>query len=393
MVGAALACVLGRHGYKIALIEAQEFKQAKQPGFDDRAIALSWGSSRILNQLGLWQPINAVAAPIKKIHVSDRGHFGLTQIFAEEEKVPALGYVVTARQVGEVLIHTLMEGDYCQLFYPARLLAIENEADRVNLTVEMEQQRVQLRAKLVIAADGAQSAVRSLLGISYTERDYQQDAIVANLTPQFDHNNTAFERFTGTGPIAVLPMRPFRQSPRCALIWTVPRAHARQLLDTDDAAFLAILQQQFGYRLGYLTAVGKRSSYPLSLIHINSRSPRRIVFIGNAAQTIHPVAGQGFNLALRDMAALLDCLLHPGPAIDPGASDLLQRYSAIRKTDQHRVIRFTDSLIKIFSNELPLFRHARAASLSVLDLLPPLRRKLVYMSMGLQTALPHIPDR
>ncbi|MBN1378857.1 MAG: 2-octaprenyl-6-methoxyphenyl hydroxylase [Gammaproteobacteria bacterium] len=392
MVGAVLASILSRARYRIVLIETYAQIQGEQPGFDDRAIALSWGSSRILNQLGLWSDIRKIAEPIKIIQISDRGHFGTSRIDAQEENVPALGYVVTAGALGKVLMNKLpgQQTDDYRLICPAQLREIKSNADWVDLTVELEPQSIQLQAKLVIAADGTHSIVRTLLGVGCRQHDYQQDAIIANITPQLNHKNTAYERFTGNGPIAMLPMQAFGNTPRCALVWTVPRSRSDALILADETTFLTTLQQQFGFRLGYLQQAGKRSRYPLSLVTADNRSAGRVVFLGNAAQTIHPVAGQGFNLALRDISALLDCLLYPDSVGDPGNNELLQLYVSLRTIDQRRVIRFTDSLIKIFSNDLPLLKQVRAASLSALDCLPSVRRKLVRMSMGLQTPLPRV---
>ena len=396
MAGATLAGALARHGYGVALIESHDMQQGAAPSFDDRAIALSWGGTRILDQLGLWAVLRPVAEPIQTIHVSSRGHFGLTQIRAAEERVPALGYVVTAGELGRVLMDSLngfsaVQG--CHIFCPAQINALNNTGGSVVLDINQQQQRVRLNAKLVIAADGAQSTVRKLLGIGSKEHDYQQNAIIASITPQIDHCGTAYERFTPTGPVALLPMPAYRNMLRCALIWTVPRAHCNDLLRMEEPVFLSALQKQFGWRLGVLRAAGKRASYPLLLVDAETRSAERVVFVGNAAQTLHPVAGQGFNLALRDLAALLDCLLYPETAGDPGDDALLKRYTSIRSGDQRRVIHFTDGLVRLFSNDWPVLAPLRAAALTLLDVVPPLRRGLVQMSMGLQSALPRIQER
>ncbi len=392
MVGATLAKVLANGGYKVALVEAHVYDCDKQPSFDDRAIALSWGSSRILQSLHLWSEIRPLAEPIKTIHISDRGHFGLTRIVAKEERVPALGYVVPANDLGAVLVNAVsqIESDSLQLLCPAQLVAIEPRSDSVKLQLQLGSKTKRINSKLVIAADGAQSTARALLGIGHSQHDYHQDAIIANVTPELDHQNTAYERFTEAGPIAMLPMRSIDNHPRCALVWTVPGAVSQELIQVDEKSFLSVLQKRFGYRLGHLRAVGQRSKQQLSLTSSSNRIAQRVVFIGNAAQALHPVAGQGFNLALRDMSALLDCLLYPGSVADPGNSGLLNRFTKMRKLDQQRVIYFTDSLINIFCNNLPLFSQARAAALTLLDSLPPLRRKLIHLSMGLDTALPRI---
>ncbi len=392
MVGTTLAGVLANREYKVALVEEYPHSSARQSSFDDRAIALSWGSTRILKQLKLWSEILSIAEPIKTIHISDRGHFGLSRIYAEDERVPALGYVVSANDLGRVLVDSITQkqSNRLQVFCPAKAIAIRHDSDCVTLQIQQRGDTQAIQSKLVIAADGAESSVRKLLGVGYSRNDYQQDAIIANITPEFDHKNIAYERFTETGPIAMLPMQSHNAYPRCALVWTVPRVDSSELMQVDDAAFLSRLQDQFGYRLGRLCAVGQRSQYALSLTSSDSRVEPRVAFIGNAAQAVHPVAGQGFNLALRDMSALLDCLLYPASVADAGSAELLQDYLNKRRADQQRVIRFTDALVKAFSNNVPVFSQARAASLILLDSLPPLRRKLIHLSMGLHTSLPRI---
>ena len=390
MVGATLAIALSDYGYRVAVVEAHAYNN-QQPSFDDRAIALSWGSSRFLQQLRLWPALKPFAAPINKIHVSDRGHFGLSHMHAEEEHVPALGYVVTASNLGDVLTAALpTEKPNFHLYCPARLQSLSNGSSEALMTLESEQQSISITAKLVVAADGAQSTVRRLLNIAAEEKSYRQNAIIANITPQLPHRGIAYERFTATGPIAVLPMVTHHGAARCALVWTVPEASSEALLKTSEEEFLQRLQSMFGFRLGHLKAVGGRSAYALSLVQNNQHYTERVVFIGNAAQTLHPVAGQGFNLALRDVATLLDCLLYPKIEQDPGVTEILTHYQMRRKQDQRRVIQFTDSLIYLFSNEYPIIRHARAAGLMTLDTFPVLRRQLARQAMGLNLPLPHL---
>lgn len=392
MVGTTLAIVLARYRFRVALIEAHPYNEAQPPSFDDRAIAISWGSSRILQQLRLWETMQTLAEPIKTIHVSDRGHFGLTRVRAEVEQVPALGYVISANELGKVLLDDLpvRSSDLFQLFCPARLSAARIREDNVDLNIEQDYHTTSVSTKLLIAADGARSSVRQLLNIGDQQVDYQQNAVVANVQPEIEHRNIAFERFTSSGPIALLPMRSYQGVARCGLIWTLPRDQCQQLMQAGDTLFLNQLQQQFGYRLGRLCVVGRRSAYPLTRVEADTRIAQRVIFIGNAAQTVHPVAGQGFNLALRDLSTLLDCLIHPHVAPDPGNQDLLQRYFELRKTDQRNVIRFTDMLVRTFSHGLPVFSSVRAACLTLLDTLPPVRRRLTRWGMGLKIPLPHL---
>lgn len=391
MVGATLAIALSHSNYRVALIEAHLPDADNAASFDDRAIALSWGSSRLLQQLQLWSALANIAAPIEEIHVSDKGHFGISRIRAIEESVPALGYVVTARELGAVLTPQLtLPRDRLKIFCPARLETLQKAQSSVVVQLQQEQQQLSIATKLLVAADGAQSTVRQLLGVAAEEKAYQQHAVIANITTEKPHNGVAYERFTKSGPIAVLPMQRHKNTERCSLVWTVPETASDELLNASDETFLQQLQQQFGYRLGYLQTVGGRFSYALSLVRSEQHFTDRIVFVGNAAQTLHPVAGQGFNLALRDVSTLLDCLLHPQMQADPGAEELLQSFQQRRRRDQQKVIRFTDSLIGLFSNNYPLLRHARAAGLQFLDSFPVLRRQLARQAMGLNMPLPHL---
>lgn len=399
MVGATLAIAL-RHGpYRVALIEAQTLDGEPRSSYDDRSIALSYGSSRILHSFGLWASLSTHAEPIKRIHVSDRGHFGVTCMESRKEGVPALGYVIESRAFGvhaTAELHT-MEGNF-RLFCPARVDTVRQQDDCVTVGVKLNGERQTLTAKLLVAADGAASTVRRMLNVPAEQTGYGQHAIIANVTPQRHPLGAAYERFTDSGPLAVLPMRSYTANrPRCAVIWTVPESRHETLMALDDEAFLQALQRRFGNRLGRFAHVGRRSSYPLALVNSSRRIAPRTVFIGNAAQSLHPVAGQGFNLALRDVATLVDCLNRFDDdrrhAEDPGEDGLLERYQQRRLGDQRRVIRFTDQLVKLFSNDFPPLAHARSMSLFALDVMPTLRRQLTRHAMGLGVPLPHVFEK
>lgn len=392
MVGATLALALGGSGLRVAVIEAHRPDSREQPSYDDRAIALSWGSSRILDRLDIWPDLQARVEPIRHIHVSDRGRFGVTRIHAREEGVPALGFVVTARDFGNVLSGILSGAAYggVRWFRPARVGEIRRMPERVEVAVRGEDGQSRLSAALLVAADGAQSSVRHLLGLGAERNDYVQHAIVTNVSCQRPPGGWAYERFTRSGPIALLPMPAHGGRSRAALIWTVPAGEAPELMAAGEREFLDRLQRRFGYRLGRLLEAGRRHDYPLSLVKSELRHSQRVVLLGNAAQSLHPVAGQGFNLALRDTAALLDCLLYPEPAPDPGRPELLERYERSRERDRRRVIRFTDTLIRAFGSPHPLLGCARSAGLTALDTLPALRRLLTRPSMGLNMPLPHL---
>jgi 2-octaprenyl-6-methoxyphenol hydroxylase len=393
MVGATLAWALQATSYRVALIENTAIRQIVSPSYDERSIALSYGSSRILQWLDLWPQLGIYAAPILGIHVSERGRFGSTRIRAQEEGVPVLGYVIPARCLGDVLVPRLLAcgTEQFQLYSPAQLLELKQLDDVVELDVRREESTVKLQTRLLIAADGADSSVRRLLNIEATTIDYRQEAIIANISTQCPHNNIAYERFTDSGPLAVLPLKPHEGvDNRCAIVWTLQAGAAEEVLMLDDTAFLGRLQQRFGSRLGQLLRCGARMRYPLTLVNSALKVSGRTVLIGNASQSLHPVAGQGFNLALRDASVLLECLLEFSGANDPGSANLLANYRQQRARDQRRVIRFTDGLVRLFSNDLQPLAQARAFGLLAMDLLPGLRRRLVQQGMGINMPLPKI---
>ncbi|NOQ94501.1 MAG: 2-octaprenyl-6-methoxyphenyl hydroxylase, partial [Methylophaga sp.] len=299
MVGASLACALKNTSLKIAVIEAFEPDSAQQPSYDDRGIALAYGSQRIFESMGLWDQLALHSTTISDIHVSDRGHFGVTRLSAEKENVPALGQVITARSMGLVLNQALSQQNNLDIICPASVVSLKQYDDYVELTLDDARQ---LSAKLIVAADGAQSTIRQLLGLGALEHDYEQTAITANISPERAHHGRAFERFTDSGPIALLPM----SDKRCSLVWTVKTGDEIALLQLSENEFLEQLQNRFGYRLGKLKQVGQRNSYPLTLMQADQPIQQRVVLIGNAAHSLHPIAGQGFNLGLRDVAALAD---------------------------------------------------------------------------------------
>lgn len=380
LVGASLACALELAGKSSVIIEAYPFDTEAQPCYDDRTVALSFGSRLILGKLGLWPALSAEAQPIETIHISDRGHFGVTRLRHTEENVEALGYVAQNRDIGMVLYQRIEGSQLIELICPARPAKIEQGKDEALVLVDTEDGQRQLRARLVVAADGVTSQVRKMLQIGVSEQDYGQSAVITNVTPGQDHQNIAYERFTDTGPIAFLPMT----ENRCSVVWTVPSEQAQALVDCPDEEFLSRLQARFGYRLGHLKQVGSRHIYPLALIESTQVVRGRVVVVGNAAHTLHPVAGQGFNLGLRDITLLAELIKESD---DAGDATLLQSYIEARESDMHSVFRFTDTLVKIFSNDIRLLGHLRAAGLLSVDLMPPAKHLLAKHSMGLSRGM------
>ena len=386
LVGASIACALEESGLSIAIIEAHPLNTQAQPSYDDRTVALSYGSRIIFESMGLWPVLAKRVEAIKTIHISDRGHFGVTRLHHDEEGVEALGYVAENRVLGEVLYQRLAENPHVHMHCPAELTSLDQQAEAVKVQYQENGKTTSIQAKLLVAADGVTSQVRELLQIGTSQQDYQQSAVITNVTPGQSHQNIAYERFTDSGPLAFLPMT----DNRCSVVWTVPAARAEELVRLDDAEFLKQLQQRFGYRLGRLKKSGKRQVYPLALIETTQVVRGRVVVVGNAAHAIHPVAGQGFNLALRDIALLAEMV---ASSDDVGAEIMLQSYETMRQKDAQRVYRFTDMLVKVFSNDVLPLAHLRAAGLVVADLIPSVKHQLARQSMGLSGRMSRLARR
>ncbi|MCG7901917.1 2-octaprenyl-6-methoxyphenyl hydroxylase [Candidatus Thiodiazotropha endoloripes] len=384
MVGASLAHALSGHGYKIGVIEAWPLSSTSQPSYDDRVIALSWGSRLILQAMGVWQGIEAVAQPILDIHISDRGHFGFTRLNHRQEGVDALGYVVTARSLGNALLSELDRRQDVQLICPAQLKSFAVSGNGVEARVEQDGREQRINTRLLVAADGGDSLVRRFLSIPLKEKSYGQTAIIANLGCDRAHRSVAYERFTDTGPLALLPMT----DDRLSMVWTAEDHQVAELMGLSDQAFLDRLQDRFGYRLGRLERLGKRVAYPLRLRQAEEQVRSRIALIGNAAHAIHPVTGQGFNLGLRDVAGLADLLVEAAKhGQDPGDLELLNEYRQWRERDQNRVAAITDSLARLFANPFGPLRLMRNLGLVGLDLMPGLKHQVARQFMGLNGRL------
>jgi 2-octaprenyl-6-methoxyphenol hydroxylase len=424
MVGASLAHALAGGGLRVAVVEPVPLAADSQPSYDDRAIALAYGTRRILEGLGVWPALVPHAEPIRRVHVSDRGGLGFTHLDARDECVEALGYVVTARDLGNALLAPLTRttgggsgfspterraGDAgltpaasrmerADLHCPARVADFVVETDRVRVMVESGEAPSTARsiaARLLVAADGGRSAIRERLGVAQRHHAYGHHAVIANLTPSLPHEGVAYERFMETGPLALLPMT----GNRCGLVWTARDADLADVLALDDRAFLAALQERFGFRLGRFVAVGRRSHYPLELRLAETQVLDRVAIIGNAAHTVHPIAGQGFNLGIRDVAMLADVLIEAHRSgRDLGSLTVLRDYETARRRDQRTVALATDALARLFVNPLGPLRLARNVGMTLLDVLPPARHLLARVGMGLAGVQPRLgrglpPDR
>lgn len=366
-VGAALALLLAGSGRSVHMLEARAGSAT-----DGRTLALSHGSRLILESCAAWPGADATT-PISRIHISHKGAFGRSVLSADECAVPALGYVIPYAVLQQVMDERLQAAGIV-VTRGARVDTIESDTDLANIRVGYTQSDSagSLQTKLLVLADGGANLSR-VPGITLEERDYGQTALVGAVELDQPHEGMAWERFTPEGPAALLPKGSPRQG-HYSLVWTTSPAQVDALLQLDDATFLARLTVHFGERAGRFIGVGRRASFPLRLRVATPRVAPRIAVIGAAAQTLHPVAGQGFNMGLRDAADLARAL--GGAAEDAGAADVLSEFARRRQTDTRLGVRFTDTLVDLFSTDHPILTAGRGAGLAALDLVPPLRKAL-----------------
>jgi len=385
MVGASLALGLAGTGVRVLLVESTPFDSAAQPSFDERTTALGNASRRIFAGLGVWDTIAPSAAAIRAIHVSDAGRFGFSRLDAREQGVDALGYVVANRAIGAALWGALARAPGITLRVPARAEDLQISAAGVGFTLaDNAGSRERVAARLVVAADGAHSQVRLAAGIDAAVEDYEQVAVVANVAADRPHQGVAYERFTPAGPLAVLPLH----DGTYAVIWACRLGPAQEVLALGEAEYLARLQAQFGWRAGRFVHAGRRGSYPLKLTRAADTVATRTVLIGNAAQALHPVAGQGFNLGLRDAAMLAEVIANASG--DVGAPQLLRQFSGWRARDREGVTRFTDGLVKLFADRRPGVPLLRNLGLLMFDLAPPAKSALARVSAGFGGPAPRL---
>ena len=391
LVGASLALALAKLQMRVALIEAAPFGSADQPSFDDRSTALSNGSRRIFEGLGVWPLIEREATAIRRVHVSDQGRFGFTRIDAKEQGLSSLGFVVVNRVMGGALWRRLSAEPSITVLAPAKVqsMQLQQHEQRIECVLEDGSTRV-VQAKLAIAADGARSTLRQSAGIGSSTWDYEQVALVSNVLSQHFHDHVAYERFTSAGPLALLPLT----EGRLGIVWTFAPDTAKEMAELNDAEFLARLQDTFGFRLGRFTRVGRRQLYPLSLTRSDEYVAERLAIVGNAAQTLHPIAGQGFNLGLRDAVSLAEVLAdgraQAGSTFDAGDGMWLQRYREWRAADRSNIVRFTDGLVRLFAQPLGPIKLLRNAGMLALDLMPAAKDALSQLSLGAAGRVPRL---
>lgn len=390
LVGATLALALADLALDVVLIEAHPFGTFGQPSFDERTTALSNGSRRIFDALRVWPLLEREATAIRRIHISDRGRFGFARLDAAEQGLSALGFVVVNRAVGAALWRRL-EDSPVRVVAPAKVRGMRVIDGGQRIECELGPQgSVSVEAKLAIAADGAQSALREAAGIGAQTWNYDQTALVTNVVTQRFHDHVAYERFTPSGPLALLPM----SEGRLGLIWTFTPDVAQAVAQANDAEFLARLQDAFGFRLGRFVRVGARQLYPLALTRADAHVAERLAIVGNAAQTLHPIAGQGFNLGLRDAASLAEVLAdgraQQRDAFDPGDGLWLERYREWRQADRTNIVRFTDGLVRLFSQPLGPIKALRDVGMLAFDLMPAAKGALSQLSLGAAGRIPKL---
>ena len=385
LAGTALAIALGRAGKKVALVEAQPRKVDNRPSFDDRTLVVNLASLNILSNLDILDS-SLATCPIRHIEVTRAGAPGHLSLTASDYDCEHFGAVIVARELGAAMLRALDETGNVEEFCPARLESFESSDKCVGIELE---DGSRLTADLLVGADGTGSRVRELAGIATRRHDYAQSAMIFNVLTERRCPDTAFERFTSRGPLALLP----QPAGRMGVVWIEGKRPIREALALSDEALTERLHERFGPGLGHFSKPGKRASYPLALARTDNPVGRRVVLVGNAANTVHPVSAQGFNLGLRDVAALTDLA---ASADDPGSTDCLGRYRDLRHNDQSSTVAYTDTLARAFTN--PSLGGQLASSLGLVAhaAWPSLSRRLVRSAMGFRepvSPLARVPGR
>lgn len=385
MVGASLAIALADTDLSVAVVEPVTAAADQQPSYDDRGIALSLSSRRIFEALGVWPEVATQANPIRHIHVSDKGHFGKVRMDAGKMGLEALGHVVIARELGAVLLKKLTALPRVDFICPARVRDIEQQPGGVTLQLQREQQLHSLTCRLLVSADGTDSAIRRQLEIRTAQHDYRQTLLVSNVTAELPHRDTAFERFTVDGPLALLPLK----DNRCVLVFSCAEREAGAYMAMAEEDFLEEVTRRLGKRLGKLYKLGKRRAYPMKSVLAEQQSRGRVLLLGNSAHTIHPNGAQGFNLCLRDVAGLAECLKKGQQhGMDPGSKILLDDYLLSRTADQKRVSEQSHNITRWFYNDRAGLSLLRNMAMTFIDLVPPARQELMHRGMGIHGKQP-----
>jgi 2-octaprenyl-6-methoxyphenol hydroxylase len=385
LVGSSLAIALDSSASRVALVEAAAPKINAQPSYDERNLALARASVNAMEALDVWPSISSRAMLIRNIHISRKGEFGAVRLDAAKHGTDFFGAVIPARELGNALLNRLDRCASLSRFAPATLQSIERDDDGIVARLKTPNGERDVRTRLLVGADGAESFVRTALHIDADRIDYEQTAFVTTVQAERPLDS-AFERFTATGPVALLPLG----ERRFGVVLTVPNDDAERVAGFDDAAFVDCLHQRFGWRLGRLSRPGRRVSYPLQRVQARQLIAPRSVLIGNAAQTLHPIAAQGFNLGLRDALTLAELLRD---AVDPGAISLLSEYADRRRADREGTIAMSDGLARWTSNEAPPLKLLRSLGMLALGRIEPLQSALVSRGMGFRGVVPGLALR
>ncbi|MDN8370855.1 2-octaprenyl-6-methoxyphenyl hydroxylase [Acinetobacter baumannii] len=390
MVGLSLSLMLAKANIAVKLLEAVKYPNYDDQNvapyhssFDARNTALSRRSVQIYQKLGLWDALQQHATPILQVHITEQGSFGKARLVAEQEKVESFGQVIENAWLGRVLLTQVRQQPLIELIDGVQVTALTQDAEQVHIEAQRGDEVLKLESKLLIAADGRDSFCRQAIGVGVDVHDYDQVAIVTTVQTSKPHEHVGFERFSALGPLALLPLPgEYRRS----VVWPVKKGTEGEWLgEENDQHFLDALQKTYGDRAGKFEKTGKRFSYPLSQVLAHKQAVGRVILMGNAAHTIHPVAGQGFNLCLRDADVLLRYLVNQLSASDDiGNPDNLLAYEQARLSDQQRVIKFCDTVVRSFSNQNPLLKLIRNTGLIAFDVIPGVKPLVANYAMGLK---------
>ncbi|ENX23397.1 2-polyprenyl-6-methoxyphenol 4-hydroxylase [Acinetobacter vivianii] len=391
MVGLSLALMLAKSNIAVKLLEAVKYPNYDDENvapyhssFDARNTALSRRSVQIYQKLGLWDALQQYATPILQVHITEQGSFGKARLVAEQEKVESFGQVIENAWLGRVLLTQVRQQPLIELIDGVQVTSLTQNEGEVHIEAMRNGEYIHsLKSKLVIAADGRNSFCRQAIGVGVDEHDYDQVAIVTTVQTSKPHQHVGFERFSALGPLALLPLPgEYRRS----VVWPVKKGtEAEWLGEENDQHFLDALQETYGDRAGKFEKTGKRFSYPLAQVLAHKQAVGRVVLMGNAAHTIHPVAGQGFNLCLRDADVLVRFLMEQlAKSDDIGAPENLLAYEQSRLKDQQRVIKFCDSVVRGFSNQNPILKLLRNTGLIAFDVIPGVKPLVANYAMGLK---------
>ncbi|GAM31581.1 2-octaprenyl-6-methoxyphynol hydroxylase [Acinetobacter calcoaceticus] len=390
MVGLSLSLMLAKANIAVKLLEAVKYPNYDDQNvapyhssFDARNTALSRRSVQIYQKLGLWDALQQHATPILQVHITEQGSFGKARLIAEQEKVESFGQVIENAWLGRVLLTQVRQQPLIELIDGVQVTALTQDAEQVHIEAQRGEETLKLDSKLLIAADGRDSFCRQAIGVGVDVHDYDQVAIVTTVQTSKPHEHVGFERFSALGPLALLPLPgEYRRS----VVWPVKKGTENEWLgDENDQHFLSALQQTYGDRAGKFEKTGKRFSYPLSQVLAHKQAVGRVILMGNAAHTIHPVAGQGFNLCLRDADVLVRYLVNQlSTSDDLGNPDNLLAYEQARLSDQQRVIKFCDTVVRGFSNQNPLLKLIRNTGLIAFDVIPGVKPLVANYAMGLK---------